>query len=534
MTLMQSALNYAGRGLHVFPVQAGANSPPLVPRWQELATRHPVTLEEWWSQWPDANIGIACGLSGIAVIDIDPGAQLSGLHDSLGFDIREYPTIRARTPRGGWHIYFRVPDGMVVKNSQSKLAPKVDVRGDGGYVVASPSVRTDGAYEWAPPLAGYTGLAALPVEVSYELQRIATPVAPQVAEPQPLPEVTQRTDRWAQAALEGELQAVATEPEGNRNGRLFIAGLKLFGIVKGGYLDQHDVDSRLYHVAVTSAGQTEREARMTLRSAWERSTPRGPEDWDVAPDLVDLPPMAQVADDGGPTLPLYGVGELANFPPPTWVLPGRVPFGLTWLIGRPKTFKSFVALDWAAATAASGQRVIYCIGEGVYGFAHRVVSWHNAYPQADVAPLKVAPRMPNLMSQQSVETWYRTLARYRPKLVVLDTWSRGIPGANENDHGPISAAIDMISQVQESLECSLLVVHHTNASDARARGHSAIEGAADAVWHLSPTETNPLMIEAENTAIKDFERQPSFVVELIPQPRSAVISPTAFMPKAVR
>jgi hypothetical protein len=91
-----------------------------------------------WEFTIDANIGIKTG-EGLAVIDVDP--RSGGALDPAWPE-----TLTARTPSGGYHLYFGVVGR--VRNSASVLAPGVDVRGDGGYVVGPPSVTEVGEYTW--------------------------------------------------------------------------------------------------------------------------------------------------------------------------------------------------------------------------------------------------------------------------------------------------------------------------------------------------------------------------------------------------
>ena len=108
------------QGWDIFPVR---DKRPLI-KWKEGACRT-------WESWPDdADIGIATGArSGIVVVDDDRSKH--GLEPWQS----PCPTARVETRSGGWHYYFRHPGGRV-PNSAGKLAPYVDVRGDGGYVVA--------------------------------------------------------------------------------------------------------------------------------------------------------------------------------------------------------------------------------------------------------------------------------------------------------------------------------------------------------------------------------------------------------------
>lgn len=105
-------------------------------------------VERWWGMWPHANIGIATGaVSGIVVIDIDPrngGLDTVQQFADAGKTFRR--TAQVLTQAGGWHLYYRYPeDGDAVSG---QVGPGIDLKADGGYVVAPPSVGVDGAYIW--------------------------------------------------------------------------------------------------------------------------------------------------------------------------------------------------------------------------------------------------------------------------------------------------------------------------------------------------------------------------------------------------
>jgi hypothetical protein len=164
----EEALRYAERGWKVFPVHCisggrctcgravddkDGHSPGKHPRTKhglKDASDDPAVITRWWSKWPDANVGIATGeASGFVVIDIDPR---NGGDTSLKALIAEHgdlpETLETRTGGGGSHYFFAHPGGKIACSS-SKVAPGVDVKGDGGYVVAPPSVHESGdKYEW--------------------------------------------------------------------------------------------------------------------------------------------------------------------------------------------------------------------------------------------------------------------------------------------------------------------------------------------------------------------------------------------------
>lgn len=117
----------------------------LVPHGSKDATLDLRTAEEWWLLWPDANIGIATGEeAGVFVVDIDDWQSWQRLMQMHG---EVYPGWISYSQKDGVHAWFMWP-GEPVANSQGTVAAGVDVRGEGGYVVAPPSKGLLGSYVW--------------------------------------------------------------------------------------------------------------------------------------------------------------------------------------------------------------------------------------------------------------------------------------------------------------------------------------------------------------------------------------------------
>jgi len=150
-TTSAAAALYLANGWSVLPVRA-RDKRPLI-RWEALQTKKPSDSElaEWFRRWPDANIGIVTGeISNLIVIDVDPqhggDDSLERLQERFG---SLPPTVEAATGGGGRHLYFAHP-AVLVRN-RAGLAQGIDLRGDGGYVVAPPSVHPSGQrYAWMP------------------------------------------------------------------------------------------------------------------------------------------------------------------------------------------------------------------------------------------------------------------------------------------------------------------------------------------------------------------------------------------------
>jgi hypothetical protein len=144
---LEAALAYAARGFPVFPVVARGKE-PAVDRWREEATTDPETIRSWWGEFPEDNIGIACGPAPAPwVLDCDDHsavARVDALFQEHG-GLAERPLV-SRTAKG-LHLLFAGRDDL--RNTIKRL-PGVDTRGTGGYIVAPPSVHPSGhVYEWA-------------------------------------------------------------------------------------------------------------------------------------------------------------------------------------------------------------------------------------------------------------------------------------------------------------------------------------------------------------------------------------------------
>lgn len=136
-----AALEYARRGWRVLPLKPDSKEPKIA-GWPERASVDEREIRDWWPKRPRAGLGIATG-RGLIVLDVDvkDGRDGSASLKVLQVQHGDLPaTFTMRTPSGGWHYYFRLPDGLEIRNSAGRLGPGLDVRGDGGYVVASPTV----------------------------------------------------------------------------------------------------------------------------------------------------------------------------------------------------------------------------------------------------------------------------------------------------------------------------------------------------------------------------------------------------------
>ncbi|MCC9155660.1 bifunctional DNA primase/polymerase [Streptomyces parvulus] len=282
--LLCAALAAAARGWHVFPLRPGTKRPALHGetaclrtgpcagghrKWEARATTDPDRIRAAWSRAP-FNVGIATGPSGLLVVDLDVpkdksstdapcgAATFKALCERTGQAVPRTRTVR--TASGGQHLYFTAPAAVRLHNTAGTLAPLVDTRAWGGYVVAAGSTIDGVRYEvqgpaLLRPLPDWLKRALVP---PHPVNRPATAPVGRVHRP------------YVDAALARETAAVTAAPEGRRNATLLRAARALGRFVASGDLTRDEVEMPLQR-AGESAGLSATECRTTLRSALEWS-----------------------------------------------------------------------------------------------------------------------------------------------------------------------------------------------------------------------------------------------------------------------
>ncbi|RNL83578.1 bifunctional DNA primase/polymerase [Halostreptopolyspora alba] len=274
----------ARRGWCVFPLTPRTKQ-PRIRGWENAATTEVAQIEAWWSRWPQANIGIATGPSGLVVIDCDvpkpgespPGqwACEEGITDGLDVlaTLAErdgarlcWDTFVVKTRRGGFHFYFTTPPEASLGNTSNQLGWLVDTRAAGGYVVGPGSHVADedgdGVYE--PIITEPAG--SLP---GWLTQRLTAPSATSQASAEGVLATIAATDTrrtaYAASAFRGELTKVLRAHPGERNTTVYVAAASLGQLAAKGLLARTEIETALQQ-AGEHLGLAPREVAATVRS----------------------------------------------------------------------------------------------------------------------------------------------------------------------------------------------------------------------------------------------------------------------------
>lgn len=521
-----AVLAYVRRAIPVMPLwhprdgacscpDGGCPSPgkhPRTPHGLADASADESVIAAWWRRWPYANVGIVTGTrSGLVVVDVDDGgadaiAALEARHEPLP------ATLANHTRPGRVHLIFRHP-GILIPNSVRKLGPGLDVRGDGGYIVAPPSRHPDGhLYAWGPDLRGRLVPEPAPMPAwLVELTRRDRRREPVPATIAPRPAGTGGTP-YGRKALEGEVATLRSTGEGSRNDQLNTSAFKLFRLVAGGELDDAEVVAELA-AAARGIGLEDREASRTIDSA--RAAAFGqPRQAPERPRREPPKPASKASTNGGGTpvrvvppenppkepsrlkvarveLTPLDLGALfANPPPPARFLlePHVLERRRHWVFGAAESGKSMWAAWVACRLTRQGRRVVY-------------VSQENPLDEEVRRLQRLGPDLARLAFYHDTGI---DLARPDHRaalmkaaegaaLVVLDTLTACWSG-NEDDNAAVAALDrDVLAPIVNDLGAAVIVLDHTGHPQpfVRRQGVSAGRGAstkgqkADVVLNLA-------------------------------------------------
>lgn len=147
VTNRKIALQLASDGFVIFPAN-GRTSKPHITGWQKAATDDPDQIAKWWDEWPNAVPALPTGSrNGVAVLDVDMKKGKDGIADlkALGLDPDHLTSSVITTPSGGRHYYFEHEEGL--RSNAGQIAPGLDIRAEGGFVIAPGSRSRRGVYK---------------------------------------------------------------------------------------------------------------------------------------------------------------------------------------------------------------------------------------------------------------------------------------------------------------------------------------------------------------------------------------------------
>jgi hypothetical protein len=489
----QAALRLADLGLPVFP--ANADKRPLV-KWREASTSDPNAVERLWRAFSGALPAIDCGKANLLVIDCDRHGGPDGVAAFRTLVGAQQFPVAVETPNGGQHIYFCQPDGEALGNSTGTLPAGIDVRGNGGYVIAPGAVLPDGrcysAARFDPSQIG-----ALPQAILERIRSghsLGSTVTPFRRTRLAIGDYDARERAFAKSALHACVRDLQHAKPGTRNGTLNAVAYRMGRMIGAGWIEQGDVFAALIGATAANglaADDGERQILATVRSGLlaRIAKPHPPLDEEPAAS-ADHKPSALHSGLHSGGLNLLSPMDAANAPPRAYLWKGVLGAGeFSVLFGEPGCGKSFLATHIAYAIAQGralfGRRVrqgpvVYCGLEGGRGIAKRIRALLNAYGDAPDFRYLAKP-IAILDNDGAVEALIEAARSIGATLVIIDTLARAMAGGDENSPEDMGAMIRAFDRIREETGAHVMAVHHGGKDEARgSRGHSSLKGAADA------------------------------------------------------
>ncbi len=435
--MREMAHQYRDRGWSIIPV--GRDKRPLLGSWKKYQSEHVSheQIDAWFTQYPEMNIGVVTGaISGIAVVDVEAGGSTAGFP----------PTVAARTGGGGWHLYYKHL-GKDVKNA-TRITELTDIRGDGGFVVAPPSVSDKGGYSWALPPED-NAMADYPAELIASFRKESeTKPNEQVGEKVP---VGQRNDA-ATRFVGHVLNALPT---------------KLWQTAGWGALKE-------WNTTLTESPLEERELRSVFDSIKGRA----------------LASRSDTYDETDVALTPFTLTELfqEEFPPVLWLAENLIPLGgVTAITGDSNTYKSFLTIA-LAMSVAQGQpflgnfaapkgKVLIVDEENHRRFIRKRFEEMGMEPSNDVHFLSQCGI--KLDKDNYARALKEVLDKERPALVVLDSLVR-FHSKEENSATEMSKVMSEIRRLTAD-DRAVVVIHHHKKDQGfqRKSGGQSVRGSSD-------------------------------------------------------
>lgn len=266
-SLPNAASNYAKLGWHVVPMRADRSGAHQ--KYANQSSPKPELASEFFREWPDALLCIKLPRN-VVVLDVDPRARSCLEIVSELNSVFELPaTCCIRTPKGGVHLWYELPEGVTARNwtSQHGKFPidGVDIRTNGGLATLPPSRRSDGDYSW------HSWTPIVPIAPKTLVDALCPSLDATLSHPVAAKRFSGNPTQYGQSALEDELRKVAMSAVGGRNHALFVAAANLGSLHAAQIIpDVRQSLVRAADVCGLARDDGRRSCTATIESGWRR------------------------------------------------------------------------------------------------------------------------------------------------------------------------------------------------------------------------------------------------------------------------
>lgn len=449
--MMEHAIKYAQSGLPVFPIwepiapgvcscshgaaelmpdgrKHSKGKHPRTPNGCSDATTDLAQIKEWWTKWPNANIGVRTG-DGVGVVDLD---GLVGIES--GRQMNLFSPVKTITGNGE-QLWYLVPEGQkLVTRQAKKLAPGVDTRGTGGYVLVPPSLHPNGKrYLWAGSPISKDLLPPLPT-IFIEQKKL-------------LPGLVKRNTAGFVAEAIKEMQ----------NGHVHNTLIRVLGKFRHHNFTEEDTFALLHPHALVD-GKPFEGLKAKIAEIWQRY-PAG------------QAPLSSIT---------YETAEkfLEATKPPEWLCePFVTKKSIGFVCGLPETLKTWLCMDFAVEFArGDGMWAgLFPMDTGKVWFIEQErtkddtqtrfnsVLAAKGLTKADMGDKLVmsAGTTIRLNMDNSFQAFKTALLEMMPTVVIIDSF-KTFHTAPENDSTEIQKVIERLKILRDEVGCAFLFIHHEN------------------------------------------------------------------------
>lgn len=488
--------------LYLFPMRfIDGRKVPAIKGWPDKATMDPEQLEKWFGSG-DLNIGVATGASGLIVLDtdqkgVDGDANLRALLGAAAHFLDE--TFTVESPTGSRHYYFRAD---LVRNSVGLLAPAVDVRSRGGYVVAPGSISDKGTYRV---------IRNLPIASIPQVLIDAVAQAYTQAERVELTAVVELDTPTIQATALQYLSTVepAIEGEGGNDQTYKVAcRLKDLGMSADGALDAMDLYSDWNARCVPPWDRDELAEVIEHAYSYGENSPGSAAidlEFDIIPDDLVVEPEAEAEEKQRDKIVFLTDDEIKSGKGKRreYIIKGVLAKGdLAAIIGHPGVGKSLLApyLGRRVATGdlAFGRRtrkggVFYVAVEDPTGMTERVEALQTVLGMAPGFELVCG--ISNLAAKGSpdLKVLLEAVKARRPVLTFIDTLAMAFPGIDENSAEGMGRVLAIGKMLAKHGTAVVYIHHDTKTGGDSGRGHGSFDGALDMRLYLTRSEGSDII-----------------------------------------
>lgn len=441
--MMGYALHYARMGFPVFPVYEPSamgvcscgktdckGKHPRTPNGCTDATIDAKTVREWWIKWPKANIGIVTGAkSGLSVVDLD-GPE--GISSGKRLGLRS--TVSVLTGNGE-QLYYADPNGLL-SNSVKKLSAGVDTRGNGGYILAPPSLHPNGKrYAWMKTPLSRTALAPLPLILTAQGSKASGMMS-----------TLRKPSDWIADALEDM-----------RKGHVHNTLISVLGKFRAHNFSEEDT-YRLLQPHALLDGKPYEGLRAKIAELWKRYQPglaiQGPSRSEsIADFLNDAKEVEWICK---PFIAKKAIGLVA---------------------GLPETLKTWLCVDLAVESVQDS---------GLWAGLFPVTNCKTLFIDQERSRDETQSRFTRVLAGKGIDRStlngklyikcgttirlnldasyqaFRTeLLEMRPTLIIVDSL-KAFHTAPENDSTEMQKVFERLKALRNELGCTFLFIHHEN------------------------------------------------------------------------